>query len=42
MKKWTVQEWKDAIISDECKFSLNNNPGPLKVWRETNEANNTS
>ena len=40
LKWWTFQEWKDVVFSDEYKFSLNNDSGIFKVWRETSEANN--
>ena len=42
MKERTVQEWKDSIFRNECKSSLNNDSGTLRVLGETSETNNTS
>ena len=38
-KRWKIREWM-GVFSDECKFSLNNDPRILRVWRENSEASN--
>ena len=33
-RNWTKRMWKTVIWSDESRFTLFNNDGPTRVWRE--------
>lgn len=32
-KDWTVRKWKNVIFSDESRYTLFKNDGPVRVWR---------
>ena len=36
----TLDNWKDVVFSDECRFGLRNDSGVLRVWRSSQEASN--
>ena len=38
--EWSIDDWKNVIFSDECRFGLQNDSRTLRVWRKTAEANN--
>ena len=40
MTFWTLDNWKDVVFSDECRFGLRNDSGVLRVWRSSQEASN--
>ena len=39
VQDWQVDEWKDVIFSDKCRFGLKNDNKTLQVWRRKQEAN---
>jgi len=38
--EWSIEDWKNVVFSDECRFGLGNDSRTLRVWRKTSEANN--
>ena len=39
-REWSIDDWKNVIFSDECRFGLGNDSRKKRVWRTTSEANN--
>ena len=37
-RNWTVEQWKKVVWSDESRFTLFQNDGRVRVWREPHEA----
>ena len=37
-RNWTVEQWKKVMWSDESRFTLFQNDGCIRVWREPHEA----
>ena len=38
--EWSIDDWKNVVFSDECRFGLGNDSRTKRVWRTTSEANN--
>ena len=41
LRDWQVKDWENVSFSDECRFSLSNDSKTIRVWRKSNEKDNS-
>ncbi len=37
-QNWTVEDWKNVVWSDECRFLLRYSDGRVRIWRKEHES----